>query len=197
MTTTTATTAPSTTTRSRQRLAALLLSTCLAVAACSGDDPDRSADRSGSSRSSQSAAPDAGLRAPARCAGQFTCATLEVPLDRADPDHGTLPLRVATETTTAADRGLLLVLAGGPGQAGVPLIERLVETLGSDVADAYRIAVIDQGGTGATALDCPALQRAMGLSDLTPPPHSAARSTDERLEHSLVGALGEFTVTGD
>ena len=45
---------------------------------------------------------------------------------------------------------------------------------------------IDQRGTGRDALDCPALQSAMGASDLTPPPRAAVtelrgrRSATER-----------------
>ena len=44
-----------------------------------------------------------------------------------------------------------------------------MELVGPDAARAYRIVVLDQRGTGQTALDCPPLQRAMGFSDLTPP----------------------------
>jgi pimeloyl-ACP methyl ester carboxylesterase len=180
----------------RSVLTALLLTACLAAAACTGDEPDGdpASGGSGSSTAGTSAppSPGAGLLDPSRCGDGFTCATLEAPLDRAGPDHGTLPLQVAIETSKGEDRGLLLVLAGGPGQAGVPLIERLVETLGSDVVDAYRIALIDQRGTGATALDCPALQRAMGFSDLTPPPAAAVRSCAR-----AVGADRELYSTDD
>ncbi len=177
-------------------MTALLLTACLALTACTGDDPDPepAAGSPGTSTSGSvpPSSPSTGLIDPSRCGDGFTCATLEVPLDRSAPDHGSLPLQVAAETTTDADRGLLLVLAGGPGQAGVPLIERLVETLGSDVVDAYRIAVIDQRGTGATALECPALQRAMGFSDLTPPPAAAVRSCAR-----TVGDDREFYSTDD
>ena len=41
---------------------------------------------------------------------------------------------------------------------------------------AYRIVVYDQRGTGAGALHCKALQRAMGSSDLYPPPTASVRA---------------------
>jgi pimeloyl-ACP methyl ester carboxylesterase len=99
---------------------------------------------------------------------------------------------VAVETDAGEDRGLLLVLAGGPGQAAVPVLPRLVRSLGPQVVDAYRIAFLDQRGTGATALRCPGLQRAMGFSDLTPPPAAAVRNCAHRL-----GDDREFYSTDD
>lgn len=121
-----------------------------------------------------------GLLGPRPCGGGFQCATLQVPLDRPHA-RGTLRLSVARETAGDAPRGVLLVLAGGPGQAGVPLKDRVLGNVGPDVARAYRVVVLDQRGTGATALRCPALQEAMGFSDLTPPPASAVRDCARRL----------------
>src|SRR4029077_13540476 len=45
----------------------------------------------------------------------------------------------------------------------------------------YRIVVFDQRGTGAGALDCKALQRQMGCSDLTPPTARAVRACANKL----------------
>jgi pimeloyl-ACP methyl ester carboxylesterase len=81
----------------------------------------------------------------------------------------------------SAAKGVLVVLAGGPGQAAVPLVQLVWSTVGTKVLDAYRVVVIDQRGTGGRALVCPALQRAMGSSDLTPPPPEAVRACAEKL----------------
>src|ERR1700747_1285744 len=62
---------------------------------------------------------------PCAAAG-FTCATLDVPLDHADPARGTLHLRVGMGDNVHAPHGVLLVLSGGPGQAGVPLLDGYV-----------------------------------------------------------------------
>jgi pimeloyl-ACP methyl ester carboxylesterase len=105
----------------------------------------------------------------------FTCSTLSVPLDRTGHRPGTLRLAVAAADDTDAPRGVLLVLAGGPGQPGVPLLDRVDRIVGRE-RSAYRVVVYDQRGTGAGALDCPALQTAMGSSDLEPPPAAAVRA---------------------
>jgi pimeloyl-ACP methyl ester carboxylesterase len=108
------------------------------------------------------------------CPGQdgFACATLTVPLDYSGRTPGTLGLAVAVRRGGSAPRGVLLVLTGGPGQPGVAYAARLASRLGP-VADQYRLVTIDQRGTGAGALDCPALQRQMGFSDLQPPTAAA------------------------
>ena len=176
-------------------LVAAALAGWLALASCSNDhgNPPGANPAGGQARTSSiPAAPGPGLASPSTCRASFTCAILEVPLDRADPGRGTLPLRVAVESEVSAERGVLLVLAGGPGQAGVPLVKRLVDSLGGDVVHAYRIAVLDQRGTGATALRCLDLQRAMGFSDLTPPSAEAVRSCAR-----IVGNDREFYSTDD
>jgi pimeloyl-ACP methyl ester carboxylesterase len=111
------------------------------------------------------ACPDAG----------FACSTLVVPLDHGGRVGGSLRLRVAAASNVGAPRGVLLFLTGGPGQPGVPFAARIAQRLAPVLAD-YRLVLVDQRGTGAEALDCPALQRAMGSSDLTPPPPAAVRA---------------------
>jgi pimeloyl-ACP methyl ester carboxylesterase len=110
----------------------------------------------------------------------FSCSTLTVPLDRSGRRPGTLQLAVAASDNTNAPRGDLLLIAGGPGQPGLPLLPRIDRILGAE-RKAYRIVVYDQRGTGAAALDCPALQRAMGGADLFPPPAAAVRACSAQL----------------
>ena len=111
----------------------------------------------------------------------FTCATLDVPLDRAQPSRGTLHLQVGMGDNVHAPRGVLLVLSGGPGQPGLPILDGYVNRALSAERNQYRIVVFDQRGTGAGALDCKALQRQMGSSDLTPPTARAVRSCARKL----------------
>src|ERR1700745_161756 len=110
-----------------------------------------------------------------------TCATLDVPLDRADPGRGTLHLRVGMGDNVHAPHGVLLVLSGGPGQPGLPILNGYVSEALSAERSQYRIVVFDQRGTGSGALDCKALQREMGSSDLTPPRVSAVRACARKL----------------
>jgi pimeloyl-ACP methyl ester carboxylesterase len=75
----------------------------------------------------------------------------------------------------SAPRGVLLFLTGGPGQPGVASATRVLDRLGSALAG-YRLVLLDQRGTGARALRCPALQRQLGSSDLAVPTAAAVRA---------------------
>jgi len=165
-------------------LAVAVLASCTgAEGSGSGDGSDRGAGSAEPRRSSSgvhTSVPVAALDDETPCGRGFVCGVLEVPLDRAGGQE-TLRLPVGVRGQVDAPRGVLLVLAGGPGQAGVPLKDRIVELVGPDAARAYRIVVLDQRGTGRTALDCPPLQRAMGFSDLTRPPAAAVRDCARRL----------------
>jgi pimeloyl-ACP methyl ester carboxylesterase len=136
----------------------------------------------------------AGLHGAHPCPGVtgFTCATLDVPLDHADPGRGTLHLQVGMGDNANASRGVLLVLSGGPGQPGLPILGGYVSRALSAERSRYRIVVFDQRGTGAGALDCQALQRQMGSSDLIPPSASAVRACARKL-----GARRQFFGTDD
>jgi pimeloyl-ACP methyl ester carboxylesterase len=87
---------------------------------------------------------------------------------------------VATADNARAPRGVLLLISGGPGQPGLPLLGRVPAIVGAEQG-AYRIVVYDQRGTGAGALNCAGLQAAMGSSDLLPPQASAVRACARRL----------------
>ena len=129
---------------------------------------------------------------PCPGASGYTCATLDVPLDHAHPGRGTLHLRVGMGDNVHAPHGVLLVLSGGPGQPGLPILHGYVSRALSAERQQYRIVVFDQRGTGAGALDCKALQHEMGSSDLTPPKASAVRACARKL-----GSRRQFFGTDD
>lgn len=129
---------------------------------------------------------------PCPGASGYTCATLDVPLDHAHPGRGALHLRVGMGDNLNAPHGVLLVLSGGPGQPALPIIHGYVSRALAAEQDQYRIVVFDQRGTGAGALDCKAMQREMGSSDLTPPKASAVRACARKL-----GARRRFFGTDD
>ena len=138
------------------------------VTGCTG------APTSGPTRPAQGAV---GLRDVRPCPGiaGFSCGSLSVRLDPSGSMPGRLSLRVAVSDVASAPRGVLVFLTGGPGEPGVPFVSRLAGRLGPALRG-YRLVMFDQRGTGAGALDCPALQRQMGASDLTVPSPAAARS---------------------
>src|SRR5262249_6643579 len=110
---------------------------------------------------------------PCSGAAGFTCSMLTVPLDPSGQVPRTLRLHVAAGNNTKAPPGLLLFLTGGPGQPGVPFISRIKSRL-APLFPAYRLVMFDQRGTGQFgAINCPALQKAVGGSDIAVPPPAA------------------------
>jgi pimeloyl-ACP methyl ester carboxylesterase len=102
------------------------------------------------------------------CKGQeeFACGTLQVPLDRTGAIPGTVPLHYAVQRL--GPKPVLVALAGGPGQAGVAAASSFALSL-EPALRRYRIAVLDQRGTGDSgALSCPNLQRLRSLDPLQP-----------------------------
>jgi pimeloyl-ACP methyl ester carboxylesterase len=105
----------------------------------------------------------------------FRCFALTVPLHRRGPgvrDGKALALRVAVQRVASAPRGDFLMLTGGPGQDGLDFAPDVATRLRA-AAKGYRLVFVDQRGTGATALRCPALQRQVGTSDLAVPTTAA------------------------
>lgn len=124
--------------------------------------------------SSSAAAPRLVDSHPCAEALGFTCSTLTVRLDRSGHVKGTLRLNVAVSDNKGAKRGILLFLSGGPGQPGVPSVQRVALRL-TDVLKDYRLVMYDQRGTGGTAVQCPALQEQVGASDIARPTAGAVR----------------------
>jgi len=118
-----------------------------------------------------------GLRDVRPCPGipAFSCGELNVRLDPFGPAPGRLRLRVAVSDVAVAPRGVLVFLTGGPGQPAVPFVPRITGRMGA-ARRGYRLVMFDQRGTGAGALNCPALQQQMGASDLMVPTPAAVRS---------------------
>jgi pimeloyl-ACP methyl ester carboxylesterase len=170
-----------------RRAAAIALLLVAAVAGCGGGGgkPAASAATAPTTTASPAAgavrpAPPARLSASHACpsASGFTCSTLAVALDHSGRTPGTLHLPVAVADKPGAP--VLLVLTGGPGQGGVAFVPRVRGRMRA-LLGRYRLVMIDQRGTGGDALRCPALQRAMGTSDLTVPPAGAVESCARRL----------------
>ena len=117
------------------------------------------------------------------------CSVLRVPLDRSHPGARSLALHVAVAGKRSDP--VFLVLSGGPGEAGLFLLKSARRWLGP-VAGRVRLVAIDQRGTGRDALQCPALQQAMGASDLTPPSARAVKDCA-----AAVGDQRRFFTTRD
>jgi pimeloyl-ACP methyl ester carboxylesterase len=119
------------------------------------------------------------------CTPGFTCSTLRVPLDHQRPDGPSLDLAVIAADNVDAPRGVLLMLSGGPGQPGVPLLPRLRNSLAPELLNEYRLVMFDQRGTGTTGINCPSLQGTVGGSDFLTPPPTAVDECAKQLGSSL------------
>ena len=86
------------------------------------------------------------------------CATLDVPFDRADPAAaGSIGLAVQRVPARAPRTGVIVLLAGGPGQPALPAFEALLAPLAHEPAlRSFELVAFDQRGTGQSeALQCP------------------------------------------
>jgi pimeloyl-ACP methyl ester carboxylesterase len=154
-----------------------------ALAGCGGgggSHPARTTATAPGAGSAAAAAPPALRFRACRDLAGMRCATLTVPLRRRGTEpRGRLRLAVAA-SSGPAPRGVLVALSGGPGQPGLPFAPRLRRRLAGGLRG-YRLVVLDQRGTGAGALACPALQDEAGTSDLAVPSAGAVRACARRI----------------
>ncbi|HEY6758735.1 MAG TPA: alpha/beta hydrolase [Baekduia sp.] len=88
----------------------------------------------------------------------YQCAHVDVPLDRTGAVPGNVSLAVERVVApTNPDNVAVVPLAGGPGQAALPLAETFAQVLAPAIAN-RDLLVFDQRGTGSSgALSCSAL----------------------------------------
>ena len=83
------------------------------------------------------------------------CATLQVPVDYADPGAAALDLALLRVPASGDARGALVVNPGGPGSSGVDYARAAGAIVSDDVRDAYDIVGFDPRGVGRSgAVDC-------------------------------------------
>ena len=96
---------------------------------------------------------------------KLRCGSLVVPLERADPSLGTIPIRYAVRARSHASRpskGAILAVEGGPGYGSIGSARYYIRMLGS-VLDRRELIMVDMRGTGhSQAIDCPDLQEGRG-----------------------------------
>ncbi len=91
---------------------------------------------------------------------EYSCASLSVPLERGGALPGTLALAVERRLAgPAPSRDAVVALAGGPGQAALPLAEYIPKAI-APALGSRDLLLMDQRGTGESdPLGCPALER--------------------------------------
>jgi pimeloyl-ACP methyl ester carboxylesterase len=99
---------------------------------------------------------------PCAHAPGFSCATLTVPAVRAQPQLGSVGLRIEVKGRGAAPgRAAVVALAGGPGQPALPLAGYFASAMSPALSN-RDLVVFDQRGVGESGpLACPALHSAI------------------------------------
>ena len=88
------------------------------------------------------------------------CGTLRVPLDRSGTLKGVVPIRFAY-VGNPRRKAPVVALSGGPGQAGVSLLQDFADSLRPARRQGRAVIVLDQRGTGDSGLlRCRLLERA-------------------------------------
>jgi pimeloyl-ACP methyl ester carboxylesterase len=92
--------------------------------------------------------------------GALECATVNVPLDRSGATPGTVALHVERLGAAGTPRGVMFLIAGGPGQGSAGTFD--LASNGSQFRDqfpGYTLVAFDDRGTGQSGvLRCPELQ---------------------------------------
>ena len=142
----------------------------------------------------------AGAAPAAHAAGPFVacapnglqCATLDVPLDYAGSTPGRLSLHVEELPAAGTPRGVMLMLAGGPGQASAGTFDLATQgAYWQSYFPSYTLVAYDDRGTGKSgALDCSAARTIEECAAAIP--NAALYTTREHAEdiESIRLALG-------
>ena len=122
------------------------------------------------------------------CSGGFRCGTLKVALDRGSALPGSVGLHFAVQSGSTP-KPLLIALSGGPGQPSLAARDAFEVSL-APLLERYRLAVLDQRGTGRSgALRCDNVQALRSLDAFRPASLAACARK--------VGARRAFYTTAD
>ncbi len=154
----------------------------------SADRAERPVDADGDSTSQGTLDWDSCEETAAQIAG-LDCATLDVPLDPADPSGQTIELALARlpSTGSASDRiGSLVLNPGGPGGSGIEFLASAALAFPEDLTDRFDLVSFDPRGVGASTpvrcLDDAAKERQI-QGDLSPDtPEEIARAAADQAE---------------
>jgi pimeloyl-ACP methyl ester carboxylesterase len=139
----------------RRGILATSAAAALALAGCSGTGGD---EESTSVAPSATKAPTASLTKFyeqklkwGSCENGAQCAQLEVPIDYAKPQSGSIKIAVLKRAATGDKRGSLVVNPGGPGASGVDYANAADFIVSQDVRKAYDVVGFDPRGVQRSA----------------------------------------------
>jgi pimeloyl-ACP methyl ester carboxylesterase len=96
---------------------------------------------------------------------RLRCGTLRLPLERADPSLGRIPITFSVRRRTDVERpslGTVFAVEGGPGYGSIASARYYIHMLGP-LLERRELVTVDMRGTGhSRAIDCPKLQEGRG-----------------------------------
>jgi len=185
-----------------RRIAAGLLAGLVLVAACGSAEDARDAALSSPAPSDAPTSAtgddvDATLttyyeqKAAWTACGRYQCASVEVPVDYADPggERLTLKMRRLPAGDPQAKRGSLFINPGGPGGSGVDYVAQFTAVAGDDLLEAYDVVGFDpRGVASSTPLECATTAQLDAYVNTDPTPDDA---TEEQAFYDAALTLGE------
>ena len=113
------------------------------------------------------------------CEGGAECATLEVPLDYAEPDGETIELALLRVPAREESRGSLVVNPGGPGAPGTDYAAGAAQSFREPLLRSLDVVGFDPRGTGDSApIDCVPDERLDAIRAFDPDPDDAEEADD-------------------
>jgi pimeloyl-ACP methyl ester carboxylesterase len=87
----------------------------------------------------------------------FTCVTLDLPLDHFDPaDERTIAVTFAVRPATGESRGAFVTATGGPGTSGIAVADSYTSLYDPPITEEFDVVFFDQRGIASSGgLDCP------------------------------------------
>jgi pimeloyl-ACP methyl ester carboxylesterase len=130
--------------------------------------------------------------APCAPAG-YQCGSVAVPLDPAGAVAGTLALNVKRRVAPANPTATAVIgLAGGPGQAAIPFVERIATNIAPALAT-RDLVVLDQRGTGSSGrLTCSARASVSGCATTIGPARAFYRTAESVEDIEAIRVAGGY-----
>jgi pimeloyl-ACP methyl ester carboxylesterase len=125
----------------------------------------------------------------------FTCVTLEMPIDHFSPsDGGTVGVTFAVLPATGTSMGAFVTATGGPGASGIAVADSYTSVLDPAITASYDIVFFDQRGLAMSGgLTCPLAAGAYYRADVVTAlgvDHDALSTATEDFVWSCVAEMG-------
>ena len=96
----------------------------------------------------------------------FTCVTIDAPIDHNDPDGEKIPVTFAVSPAAKRTEGVFVTAVGGPGASGVEEATWRYPDLDADIRDYYDVVFFDQRGLGMSEeLTCTETEESFATSE--------------------------------